>query len=234
MFVIIWEYKLRPERCRHVVVLCSRSLRENDQCRLGALDTLIRLRFDIIDTGCGISPSVLSTLFRPFQQADLSTARRHGGAGLGLAISRELMSLMGGTMNLQSVEGQGTTMTVEIGLEKEVSGADNEASDPDAYTQYRSLVNLLSIHFRDINLLTGVEPHTARFAVQLPHRTRRPSAGPTQALCSVAGAAYSASCVQEYRNPKPIPKDPEQATWYLCKAVLGGHCRGVRESKPTV
>jgi signal transduction histidine kinase/CheY-like chemotaxis protein len=91
----------------------------------------IRLRFDIIDTGCGIASSVLPTLFHPFQQADLSTARRYGGAGLGLAISRELISLMGGTVDLQSVEGQGTTMTVEIELEKDLSSASGEAADPD-------------------------------------------------------------------------------------------------------
>jgi signal transduction histidine kinase/CheY-like chemotaxis protein len=92
----------------------------------------LRLCFDIIDTCCGIAPSFLPTLFRPFQQADLSTASRCGGARLGLAISCELMSLVGGTVGLQSAVGQGTMMTLEMKLEKDLSGTGNEAAEAGA------------------------------------------------------------------------------------------------------
>lgn len=68
----------------------------------------IRVRFDIQDTGCGISRDALARLFRPFSQADASTARRFGGTGLGLSISKNLVELMNGQIGLSSVEGQGS------------------------------------------------------------------------------------------------------------------------------
>jgi CheY-like chemotaxis protein len=71
----------------------------------------------------------------PFQQADLSTARRYGGAGLGLAINRELISLVGGTVSMHSVEGQGTSMTVEIELKKDLTSAGNGTADQDGTAQ---------------------------------------------------------------------------------------------------
>ncbi|WP_167467178.1 ATP-binding protein [Aquitalea magnusonii] len=66
------------------------------------------LRFDIIDTGIGISPENLSRLFEPFTQAESDTSRRFGGTGLGLAICRRLAGLMGGHVELESQPGQGT------------------------------------------------------------------------------------------------------------------------------
>ena len=79
----------------------------------------VHIQFTVIDTGVGIAPSVLPTLFQPFRQADSSTARRYGGTGLGLVITRELVTLMRGRVELDSVEGTGTTMTITIALEKD-------------------------------------------------------------------------------------------------------------------
>ncbi|UZJ52145.1 hypothetical protein CBS101457_001465 [Exobasidium rhododendri] len=71
-------------------------------------ETNIMIRFDVRDTGCGISSQALSRLFQPFSQADPSTARRFGGTGLGLSISKNLVELMNGEIGLNSVEGQGS------------------------------------------------------------------------------------------------------------------------------
>lgn len=79
----------------------------------------VELEFAISDMGCGISPAVLPTLFQPFRQADSSTARRYGGTGLGLVITKELVGLMGGTVKLESTMGVGTTMTIRVSVEKE-------------------------------------------------------------------------------------------------------------------
>ena len=76
------------------------------------------VRFDVLDTGCGISADGLSRLFQPFSQADASTARRFGGTGLGLSISKNLVELMDGKITLESVEGQGSHASFEIPFRK--------------------------------------------------------------------------------------------------------------------
>jgi two-component system, sensor histidine kinase and response regulator len=75
------------------------------------------LRFSVRDTGIGIAPEHLSTLFEPFTQVDASMTRRFGGAGLGLAISRRLAGMMGGNLVVESTPGEGTTFVLTIALE---------------------------------------------------------------------------------------------------------------------
>jgi signal transduction histidine kinase/CheY-like chemotaxis protein/HPt (histidine-containing phosphotransfer) domain-containing protein len=74
------------------------------------------LRFEIRDTGIGIKPEDLERIFHPFAQADLSTARRYGGTGLGLTISSSLIGLMGGRIWAESEPGKGSTFHFTVCL----------------------------------------------------------------------------------------------------------------------
>ena len=74
----------------------------------------LRLQFSVCDTGIGISPESLSRLFKPFAQAEASTAHKYGGTGLGLAISKRLVELMGGKIWAESVPESGSTFHFTI------------------------------------------------------------------------------------------------------------------------
>ncbi|MDP1823321.1 MAG: ATP-binding protein [Archangium sp.] len=74
------------------------------------------LRFDVVDTGKGMAPDVTGRLFHSFEQGDPSISRRFGGTGLGLALSQRLVGFMGGTLAVQSVEGQGSRFSFEVPL----------------------------------------------------------------------------------------------------------------------
>jgi len=83
------------------ISLHARRLAEN-------ADNLL-VRFEVVDTGIGITPEDRARLFQPFEQADASTTRKHGGTGLGLAISQRLAHLMGGEIGVDNTPGGGST-----------------------------------------------------------------------------------------------------------------------------
>ena len=72
------------------------------------------IRFEVTDTGIGISPEQQSRLFHSFEQADSSTVRRFGGTGLGLSISKQIVEMMGGHIWVKSEIGKGSTFIFEI------------------------------------------------------------------------------------------------------------------------
>jgi PAS domain S-box-containing protein len=78
----------------------------------------IHVRFEVIDSGAGISPSAMSKLFNVFEQLDNSMTRKYGGTGLGLSITKRLANLMGGEVGVKSTEGQGSTFWFTAILKK--------------------------------------------------------------------------------------------------------------------
>lgn len=84
----------------------------------------------VTDTGIGIVPEQLETLFKPFQQADISTTRRFGGSGLGLAICRRLVEAMGGAIHLESAAGGGVSARFSVRLRSAIVVGD-EVAAPD-------------------------------------------------------------------------------------------------------
>ena len=87
----------------------------------------LALQIDIKDTGLGMTSEQMGRLFKPFDQADASIARTHGGTGLGLVISRELARMMGGDIVVSSTPGLGSCFTVTLVAEKAEGVAAPEA-----------------------------------------------------------------------------------------------------------
>ncbi len=110
-----------------------------------------RVRFVVADTGIGIPALALGKLFTPFEQADGSTTRRFGGTGLGLALSQNLVRLMGGGITVESVPQVGSRFSFDVPLETGVLALAQqpiEAMVPERRTQLPVLVvddNLINL-----------------------------------------------------------------------------------------
>lgn len=112
-----------PTRLRQILInLLGNAIKFTDQGGIKLVvsmapqtnDANSRIQFEVIDTGIGLMPEQLATIFQAFTQADESMTRRYGGTGLGLTISRGLASLLGGTIDVKSNSGEGTNFSVTV------------------------------------------------------------------------------------------------------------------------
>jgi len=114
-----------PTRLRQIISnLCSNAIKFTSEgevhvgitCAPGDTPDMEWVTIQVRDTGIGISKEKMETIFHKFVQADTSINRKYGGTGLGLAITKTLAEAMGGTIGVESVEGQGSTFEVRLPL----------------------------------------------------------------------------------------------------------------------
>jgi PAS domain S-box-containing protein len=102
--------------------------------------THVRVRFEVKDTGSGISEEAQARIFDEFSQADGSTTRKHGGSGLGLAISKQLVEMMGGGLHVESKLGAGSTFWFTCRFEKSASAEEAAGAPVGALNGVRTLI----------------------------------------------------------------------------------------------
>ena len=137
-----------PGRLRQVLLnLLSNSVKFTDQGEVVLSISLVSedsthatLRLGVSDTGIGIPPDRLDRLFRSFSQVDASTTRKYGGTGLGLAICRQLVEMMGGSIEVDSELGKGSTFSFNVVLEKQLDQRPQARTAPEQFRRLKVLI----------------------------------------------------------------------------------------------
>jgi PAS domain S-box-containing protein len=127
--------------------------------KLETKDETTWLNFICSDTGIGMSEEMKRRLFEDFVQEDDSFHRKYGGSGLGLSITKELLGLMGGFINIESVKDKGTTVTLRIPLVKDETSADNAGGT-------QKTTNLPG-YFKTIKILAAEDNHFNRMLLKI-------------------------------------------------------------------
>ncbi len=94
----------------------------------------VEVKFEVSDTGIGLTTEQKKNIFEAFSQADVSTSRKYGGTGLGLSISGKFVELMGGKLNIWSVKDEGSSFYFTLTLIKPVTAKRREVADMSSYT----------------------------------------------------------------------------------------------------
>lgn len=149
-------------------------------------DGQVLVTIRVSDTGIGIAQEQIQRIFDPFVQAESSTARRYGGAGLGLAICHELVGLMGGQIRVESTPGSGSTFVVTLSF--------REAEQPVAATPMSGDADLATVPARALRVLVvednPINQHvTVQLMTRLGHRVDVVSGG-YDAILKVSEQAY--------------------------------------------
>jgi signal transduction histidine kinase/DNA-binding NarL/FixJ family response regulator len=128
--------------------------------RMASRDERIAMQWQVRDTGIGIAQDRVGTLFGDFVQADTTIARRFGGTGMGLAISRRLVEQMGGTITVRSQPGEGTTFRVDLALPETTPVTDADRRDTDVVGAFEAYLRTLG---RPLRLLFAEDNPTNQF-----------------------------------------------------------------------
>ncbi len=182
-----------------------------------------RLVIRVEDTGVGIAPDVMDSIFEPFVQADASNSRRFGGTGLGLSITRDICRVMGGDISYRSTLGEGTTFEVNLPM-REVGSVTSptlaHASAPESTVANDSLLRgtILLAEDNDVNALVaehslrrfGLTVERATTGSQVVQRVCRPVGRPDLVLldCQMPemDGFEAARLVREYEERHGLPR----------------------------
>ncbi len=125
--------------------------------REGNVDLLLRVH----DTGQGMEPNFVYRLFRPFEQESIETGKKYGGTGLGMAITDQLVHLMGGQIVVESLPGKGSDFTIYLTLPQaeadEQASVTGQAEDQNQYEDAFQGCRILMAEDNDINAMIAVE-----------------------------------------------------------------------------
>jgi len=188
-----------------------------------------RIRVEVRDTGIGIPADRIATLFDRYAQADASIARSFGGTGLGLAISSQLVEKMGGRLQVESVEGEGSVFSFEVELEPAqpppgalgahdgLAGRRVLVADPEATTG-----RALCIHLRELGCRYDLVPELEPAQTQELLRDAAEADDPYEVVvCSAAHPAAEGIAASTATPPARPP-------WWIELRPLGV---GVREDR---
>jgi PAS domain S-box-containing protein len=142
---------------------------------------IVRLRFEVHDTGIGMTPEQRERLFQPFTQADASTTRRFGGTGLGLAISKQIVEMMQGRIGVDARPGGGSIFWFEVELDTQPSTSASAEATEDAPESLEGL-RVLAVDDHGTNLRL-IEYYTAAWRMRCAT-----ASSASEALASIARA----------------------------------------------